>query len=172
MTLIFNSVIMFLKTRVFYMLFLEVLIMVTIKVFNISQTRFEQRQFLDNELSKKVFNYLSKSYSKEFVALSYSCDSPVAVDIETKRVLSIIQQTVLLEFMFYKPEKLSTNIASSNFILKYWTIKEVYSKFFKMGLYMDFKKINIKTCENGIYIVNFNGVQEKKVCLLETADFF
>ena len=137
--------------------------MVTIKVFNISQTRFKQRQSLDNELSKKVFNYLSKSYS---------CDSPVAVDIEAKRVLSIIQQTVLLEFMFYKPEKLSTNIASSNFILKYWTIKEVYSKFFKMGLYMDLKKINIKTCENGIYIVNFNGVQEKKVCLLETADFF
>lgn len=146
--------------------------MVTIKVFNIPKTRIKQRQFLDSELSKKDFNHHSKSYSEEFVALSYSSQNPVAVDIETKRLLSVVQQKVLLEFMFDRPEKLPKSITTSNSILKYWTIKEVYSKFFKKGLYMDFKKINIKICGNDTYVVNLNGVHEKKVCLIETTTFF
>lgn len=60
----------------------------------------------------------------------------------------------------------------SDFILKHWVIKETYSKYFGMGLYMDFKSIKVVNNSQFNYSVSYNSKDTVIIHMVEEDKYF
>lgn len=130
-----------------------------------------QSNYLNELLNDKNPNYFSKSYSGNYVALITSSICPVAIDIEKKKPLTHEQMDVFISFMFNYRDCISySKIQHENFF-KLWGIKEVYSKYFGEGLYIDFRGISIEQDKFNSYRVAYKNKNHVTVKIIEQNNY-
>lgn len=89
--------------------------------------------------------FFNKSHSGDFAFYGFTDVSPIGVDIEIHRTLEnfeAISEKVMTERELLEMNKFSQK-EKNDFFFKYWSCKESYSKAIGLGLYKDFKNIEL-----------------------------
>lgn len=118
-----------------------------------------------NEYGKPMFKdsslFFNISHSKNYICCSLS-NINIGVDIEEKRKLNQNSKNRFLT----KKELLINSIDP----LKYWVIKEAYSKYLGLGLKIDFSKISVENIRKNFSVIEkmyfFNEYEYLLFCLI------
>lgn len=130
-----------------------------------------QSNYIKRLLNDKKTKYFSKSYSGDYAALIISSICPVAIDIEKKKPLTHEQMDIFISFMFNYKDCISYSKAQQENFFKLWGIKEVYSKYFGEGLYIDFKEISIEQDGLNRYKVSYKNKNQVTVKIIEQNNY-
>ncbi|EOH92246.1 hypothetical protein UAW_03231 [Enterococcus haemoperoxidus ATCC BAA-382] len=130
-----------------------------------------QRIYFNQLIKCKNPKFFSKSYSGNYAALITSSICPVSIDIEKKKPLTHEQMDIFISFMFNCKDCISYSKAQQENFFKLWGIKEVYSKYFGEGLYIDFKEISIEQDELNRYKVSYKNKNHVTVKIVEQNNY-
>ncbi|WP_336576936.1 4'-phosphopantetheinyl transferase family protein [Candidatus Enterococcus mansonii] len=136
-----------------------------------STSKSNQSKYLNQLLNDKNPKYFSKSYSGEYAVVIISSMNPVAIDIEIKKSLTQEQMDIYTSFMYNNNDCISYSKVQQENFFKIWVIKEVYSKYFGEGLYIDFKEISIEQDELNRYKVSYKNKNHVTVKIIEQNNY-
>ena len=123
--------------------------------------------------------HFNLSHSEDYIALAFSMDSPVGIDIEKKRPNSRIES--LVKRFFHPDEAKSFSLLNeqekTDFMFRRWTVREAFLKGVGCGLTMSPRSFLVTSCPEDFSAFSITKSQEDYsswhiVCVPSPCDYY